>query len=94
MLLACAQVLQHSWTYKPLVHDVFNMHLNRVTVEEPSSSGPSLQAPQKKSFEVGEGDFFWEANGRAQFPAVAAEVEAQINQYKKVPPPIPSFLSA
>ena len=61
------------------------MHLNRVTIEDPSK-GPSLQGPQKQSYEVGEGDFFWEANGRAPFEAVAAEIEVQLQQYKQVPP--------
>lgn len=79
------QVLQHTWTYKPLVHDVLGMDLNRITVEEPGSK-PVLPgaATAKKSFEVGDGDFFWESHGRAQFPKVAAEVDAQIMQYKQV----------
>ena len=81
----CSQVLQHTWTYKPLVHDVLGMELSRITVDEVGSSNAVLPGaqPMKKSFEVGDGDFFWEANGRAQFPKVAAEVDAQIMQYKQ-----------
>ena len=80
------QVLQHTWTYKPLVHDVLGMDLNRITVDESAGKSvlPGVQPSAKKSFEVGDGDFFWEANGRAQFPKVAAEVEGQISQYKQV----------
>ena len=27
------QVLQHAWTYRPMVHDVLGMSLNRITLE-------------------------------------------------------------
>ena len=33
---------------------------------------------------MGEGDFFWDANGRNQFPKVAEDVDAQLTQYKQV----------
>ena len=50
-------MLQHTWTYKPLVHDVLGLSLNRVTVEEapPAAAaavGLAPQAPVKKHFEV------------------------------------------
>jgi len=50
-------MLQHTWTYKPLVHDVLGMSLNRVTVEEapPAAAaavGLAPQTPVKKHFEV------------------------------------------
>ena len=32
--------------------------------------------------QVGDGDFFWEANGRAQFPKMAEDVDVQLNKYK------------
>ena len=58
------------------------MDLNRFTVEEPSALPGA--APSKKSFEVGDDDFFWEANGRAPFPAVAAESDKELSRYKQV----------
>ena len=65
-LTRCArllQMLQHTWTYKPLVHDVLGLSLNRVTVEEapPAAAaavGLAPQAPVKKHFEVWH---FWRA---------------------------------
>ena len=33
---------------------------------------------------MGEGDFFWDANGRNLFPKVAEDVDAQLTQYKQV----------
>lgn len=32
--------------------------------------------------QVGDGDFFWEANGRSQFPKMAEDVDAQLQKYK------------
>ena len=84
---ACTQVLQHAWTYKPLVQDVLGMSLNRVTLDaEPTPGQQLLQpgAPSKKTYEVGEGDFFWDANGRNQFPKVAEDADAQLQKYKQV----------
>ena len=34
--------------------------------------------------QVGEGDFFWDANGRNQFPKVAEDADAQLQKYKQV----------
>ena len=48
--------LQHSWTYKPLAHDVLGMRLNRITVApaQAKAGQPPLLgiAAQPKSFEV------------------------------------------
>ena len=68
-------VLQHSWTYKPLVHDVLNMHLNRIVVEETPGG-------LKKSYEVDETDFFWTKYGKEQFPHIAEQVESELAGYK------------
>lgn len=32
--------------------------------------------------QVGDEDFFWEANGRSQFPKMAEDVDAQLQKYK------------
>lgn len=79
-------VLQHSWTYKPLVHDVLGMALNRVTVADGAGgpSSPRAGAAGKKSYEVGDGDAFWAEHGRKQFPKVAEEVENLVAAYKQV----------
>ena len=34
--------------------------------------------------QVGEADFFWEANGRSPFPDAASEVDIQVQKYKQV----------
>lgn len=50
-----AQVLQHAWTYKPLVQDVLGLSLNRVTIDAEPSPGQQLlqpNAPSTKIFEA------------------------------------------
>ena len=37
--------------------------------------------------QVGEADFFWEANGRSPFPDAASEVDVQVQKYKQVSMP-------
>ncbi|KAK9915015.1 hypothetical protein WJX75_003656 [Coccomyxa subellipsoidea] len=79
-------VLQHGWTYKPLVQDLLALSLNRVTVDADPSPGQQLMQhnpTSKQTFEVGEGDFFWDENGRSQFPKVAEEVDLQLQKYKQ-----------
>ncbi len=51
------QVLQHAWTYKPMVQDVLGMRLNRVTLEDRPSASQQLLPQQPlastaKVFEV------------------------------------------
>lgn len=62
--------VQHVWNYRPMVHDVLGMKLNRVV-----QGG--------KSYELDDSDAFWVANSGALFPKVAEEVEVQLTKYKQ-----------
>jgi hypothetical protein len=73
--------LQHAWTYKPLVHDVMHMRLNRLSIE-PTASSVSVRMNAKTSYEMDEKDFFWQAHGKEQFPKIAEQVEAELAKYK------------
>lgn len=87
MCVFTLQILQHTWTYRPIVHDVLGMHLNRVTLTDDSAASTGPSSPKKggkRSVEVGEGDFFWESNARSTFPKVAADVDVQLTKYKQV----------
>ncbi|EFJ40861.1 hypothetical protein VOLCADRAFT_69047, partial [Volvox carteri f. nagariensis] len=64
-------VVQHAWTYKPLVHDVLGLKLNRIALQS-----------EAKHYDVDEKDFFWEACGSHVFPKVAEEVETQLQRYR------------
>lgn len=72
--------LQHAWTYKPLVHDVLRMKLNRIVA---ASQSQSAMQPGPKSYEVDDAsDFFWRDHGKEQFPKIAEQVEAELSKYK------------
>ena len=73
-------MLSHSWTYQSLVHDVLNMHLNRITVEVPAEAG---KAPVKRSYDLNANDFFWTKNASLPFPFVAEDIDAQLTKYKE-----------
>lgn len=77
-------ILQHTWSYKPLVQDLLNLQLNRVTIEaqegESSTSGKTIKA---STYDMDETDFFWEKCGSFSFPKIAEEVEIQLQNYKK-----------
>eukprot|EP00879_Flechtneria_rotunda_P018857 GHRR01019794.1.p1 GENE.GHRR01019794.1~~GHRR01019794.1.p1 ORF type:complete len:638 (+),score=249.45 GHRR01019794.1:780-2693(+) len=79
-------MLQHCWSYKPLVQDVLGLKLNRVTLAPDTAGLPPgaslLPQHQKKSYDVDDKDFFWESAGALPFPKVAEEVETQLQQYK------------
>lgn len=46
------QMLQHVWTYKPLVHDVLGMHANSITIEAKAEPGQMPGTTSKKRYEV------------------------------------------
>lgn len=68
--------IQHDWSYRPLVHDVLGLKLNRVNVQGEKPGG-------MKSFELDGSDPFWFANSWAPFPKVAEEIETQLSKYKQ-----------
>jgi hypothetical protein len=47
------QMLQHVWTYKPLVHDVLGMQANSVTIDTKAEAGQLPGTTSKKRYEVG-----------------------------------------
>lgn len=67
--------IQHDFRYRPLVHDVLGLKLNRLSV--PGEKGGM------RSYELDSFDPFWVANGSLEFPEVAIEIETQLNKYKK-----------
>eukprot|EP00793_Prasinoderma_coloniale_P004812 PRCOL_00000573-RA len=80
-----AMGVQHFWAYKPLVHDVLGLRLNKVTL--PGSEGVAQQQrpgaqPAGKSYQLDAADAFWTANEASPFPKVAEEVEAALSKYK------------
>lgn len=71
-------ILQHSWTYKPLLQDVLHLRLNRIQIKESDNIGEKGM----KIYDVDETDFFWKQHGREQFPKIAEQVETELSKYK------------
>ncbi|KAL4558959.1 hypothetical protein LXL04_031085 [Taraxacum kok-saghyz] len=74
--LELSVAIQHDFRYRPLVHDVLGLRLNRLTVQGEKGGG-------MKSYELDRADPFWVSNGNLEFPEVAVEIETQLNKYKK-----------
>ncbi|ONK79719.1 uncharacterized protein A4U43_C01F9360 [Asparagus officinalis] len=72
--------IQHDWSYRPLVHDVLGLRLNRVNVQQGEKG---LGAPAMKAYELDWTDSFWVANSWSPFPKVAEEIELQLGKYKQ-----------
>ncbi|KAL3326412.1 hypothetical protein AABB24_037210 [Solanum stoloniferum] len=67
--------IQHDFRYRPLVHDVLGLRLNRLNVQEDKGG--------MKSYELDRSDPFWMANWSLEFPEVAVKIESQLGKYKK-----------
>ncbi|KAJ3035694.1 Vesicle trafficking between the ER and Golgi, partial [Rhizophlyctis rosea] len=70
-------MLNHTWTYSTLVHDLLDMKLNRVVIFEEEGG-----QKKRKVFDIDVNDFFWSKNNGLPFPQVAEDVDLEINRYK------------
>jgi hypothetical protein len=65
-----ATMLQHTWIYQAMVHDVLGMSLNRVTVQD-------------ATYDIDDKDRFWAAHASEPlFPDVADAVQAALEELK------------
>ncbi|KAI8510306.1 Sec1 domain containing protein 1, partial [Branchiostoma belcheri] len=63
--LDLATPLHHTWTYQALAHDVLDLQLNRVSVEEPAGEkSPQGARPKRKakSYDLNFTDKFWQSH--------------------------------
>ncbi|KAF2767647.1 Sec1-like protein [Teratosphaeria nubilosa] len=74
-------MLSHSWTYQSLIHDVLDMHLNRITIETPADEDHPGKGTTKKSYDLTSNDFFWNKNASAPFPQVAEDIDVELKRY-------------
>ncbi|XP_041468970.1 sec1 family domain-containing protein 1-like [Lytechinus variegatus] len=82
-----ATPLHHTWTYQALSHDVLDLQLNRVTLEEtvPISSpggGPGRTRKKVKSYDLSCTDKFWIGQKGNPFPEVAEAVQNELDIYR------------
>ncbi|XP_026194009.1 protein sly1 [Cyclospora cayetanensis] len=71
-------MLQHTWLYGALIHDLLKLRLNRVTVTTASAEG---KGSTPKTFDLEKRDLFWKEHAFSPFPVAAAAVSQMLTDY-------------
>lgn len=78
-----ATVFHHTWTYQALTHDIFNLSLNRIVIDENLGTTASGGARSKtKACELDDTDKFWSQHKGSPFPRVAEAIQEQLEEYR------------
>ncbi|XP_017876919.1 protein sly1 homolog [Ceratina calcarata] len=78
-----ATPLHHTWTYQALAHDVLEMALNRLVVEENVGRSPAGGTRSKtRAYELDNKDRFWCQHKGSPFPRVAEAIQEELEQYR------------
>lgn len=87
--LDLATMLHHTWTYQALAHDVLELKLNRVEIEEIIDDGMHASSParkprsKKKVYDLSSKDKLWMSEKGHPFPEVAEAVQESLNGYRQ-----------
>lgn len=72
--------MHHTWTYQALLHDVFDLKLNRIDIPKAAS----VQAPGgKTTYDLLNTDKFWKQQKGNPFPVVAESIQEELDKYKQ-----------
>lgn len=79
-----ATLFHHTWTYQALAHDVLDLQLNRLMIEEVEKAGHVGAKPLKKSksYDLSLSDKFWQQHKGSPFPIVAESVQEELELYR------------
>ncbi|XP_033228158.1 protein sly1 homolog [Belonocnema kinseyi] len=78
-----ATPFHHTWTYQALAHDVLELSLNRLIIEESTGRSPAGSARYKTRIcELNNSDRFWSQHKGSPFPRVAEAVQEELEQYR------------
>ncbi|KAK3927655.1 Protein sly1-like protein [Frankliniella fusca] len=78
-----ATPLHHTWTYQALAHDVLDLALNRVVVEESAGRSPAGGAKAKtRACDLDSKDKFWMTHKGSPFPTVAEAIQEELEEYR------------
>lgn len=80
-----ATPLHHTWTYQALAHDVLNLKLNRLKIDDTgekdqANGGRSKSKP--KTYDLSTTDKFWNHHRGSPFPQVAESVQEELETYR------------
>ncbi|KJP86566.1 hypothetical protein AK88_03762 [Plasmodium fragile] len=83
-------MVQHAWTYQALIHDVFDIKLNKISLRQAgengtstSLTGSSTQHAPIKNYDIDNGDTFFSTNCNKPFPEVANNISECLNEYNE-----------
>lgn len=74
-IIDLVSMISHSWTYQALVHDLCDLHLNRITL--------NLDDNKRKAYDLDTHDFFWANNANTVFPSVAENIQAELDKFTR-----------
>ena len=78
-----ATPFHHTWTYQALAHDVLELSLNRLIIEESTGRSPAGSARYKTRIcELNNSDRFWSQHKGSPFPRVAEAIQEELEQYR------------
>lgn len=77
-----ATPLHHTWTYQALAHDVLDLSLNRVVVDDDDSHSSSGAKPKIKACDLDTKDKFWKTHKGSPFPTVAEAIQEELESYR------------
>jgi hypothetical protein len=75
-----ATPLHHTWTYQALAHDVLDLSLNRVVIDDDNEKGGAKR--KSKSCDLDNRDKFWSSHKGSPFPAVAESIQEELESYR------------
>jgi hypothetical protein len=78
-----ATPLKHTWTYQALAHDVLDLSLNRIMVEDDVEKTVATGTRHKsKPLDLDNRDKFWTSHKGSPFPTVAEAIQEELEQYR------------
>lgn len=81
--LDLATPLHHTWSYQALVHDVLELSLNLVYLEEENDGGIRSGTKKKlKACDLDKNDKFWMTHKGSPFPLVAEAIQEELESYR------------
>ena len=70
-----ATPLHHTWTYQAMIHDCFDLKLNRIEIGKTAGTA--------KTYDLLNSDKFWKAQKGNPFPVVAESIQEELEKFKQ-----------
>ncbi|XP_032592155.1 protein sly1 homolog [Drosophila grimshawi] len=77
-----ATPLHHTWSYQALVHDVLDLGLNLVYVEDEATAVSAGARKKPKACDLDRTDRFWVTHKGSPFPTVAEAIQEELESYR------------